>query len=134
MIIVSWNCLGRCCSKGRTVRYLFSWSCPFTYPQSTVVSTAPTHVLRGMFLHLREKFFLETHQTRILELLEHRKEWNEMGLHPSHASSDAVSFSRLDFRHAVATALFRNNDTRSCRLKLGVAMFCSVRTFPAYRV
>lgn len=101
----------------------------------TEVITAPTHVLRGVFLHLREKRFLETHQTRILELLEQPKGWNETDLFAPHASSDSVvPFSRSGFRHAVTTALFQNPDFRSCRLKLGVAMFCSVSLFPVNRM
>ncbi|KAF8509836.1 transcription factor IIIC subunit delta N-term-domain-containing protein [Gautieria morchelliformis] len=91
----------------------------------TDLNVAPSCTLRGMFLHLREKTFLEAHQGRILDSLTQPKGWNDIASYSFLPSSSVVSLSKSDLRHAITAALFRKRDIRSCRLKLGVAMFCA---------
>ncbi|KAF8591852.1 hypothetical protein K439DRAFT_1536430 [Ramaria rubella] len=95
---------------------------------TTNFNAAPTHALRGIYLHLREKKFIEAHQARILELLQ-PEPFNELASYLLPPTGIQAPISKLDLRQTLASALFMRNDIYSCRLKLGVAMQCSVSLF-----
>lgn len=99
----------------------------------TLVNAPPAHLLRGVFLHLREKSFLDTHHSRVLELLAQPEECDDLASWAQHTGKTGIPSSRLDFRQSVADALYRERNARSCQLKLVVAMFCSVSVFPPWR-
>ncbi|KAF8516187.1 transcription factor IIIC subunit delta N-term-domain-containing protein [Hysterangium stoloniferum] len=90
---------------------------------STNLNAAPTHVLRGIFLHLRNETFIEAHQNLILGRLAVADTLKDDNPTQSTATDLALSIDNLSY--LLSVSLFRRKDVRSVRLKLGVSMFCS---------
>lgn len=96
------------------------------------VDVSPAHALRGAFVRLRDKNFLETQRDCMVELL--RKSLNanqstsatstQETLQAEHNKDYSV---RRNFRRRLATEFFRRGHTRTLRMGFVLANYCSVR-------
>lgn len=89
------------------------------------MDTNTTFALKHLFLHLRDKSFVNAHLQRLLEILKSNSFTDpHFGVGPFERK--VFNDSKDAYRATTCTYFFRSAEIRSLHLKLVVAVFCSV--------